>query len=218
MNRRALLLAGMAWLPLAGSGSRSDRPKLSPSAFVPAGVTDLRVIAATDSVVVLNWTEVRSNTTVAAKYEVRWARIDSQQFVWSTATPTTKGSCAGVVTSFSAAGGRQRTCVVAGLVPGLSYGFQVVTYTGVLNSTAIFGPLSNLAEGTTAKRYGPFTVSGFPESQDSVFMETLAAKGYYGLAHGRYPIHGWAPLGLTTLIGFVGDSAVIRGYLFAVRP
>lgn len=207
-----LVAGGVAFSPGNGAWSRD----LTAPAFAPGRVSDLRVSAVTDTSAVLTWTEVSTGGTGIAKYAVRFG--DLATYGWPNVADVTTGGCGAPVYGSTAGGGRTRSCVLGGLASNRSFRFQVIAYTGVLNTTAVFGPLSNIAEGRTAQRQGPLVVTGGPEAGDSVFLETLRASGYSGWTGGRYPIRGWAPLGLTTLTGYVGDSVVVRGYLFVVRP
>jgi len=59
---------------------------------------------------------------------------------------TCNTSCGAPVYGSTAGGGRTRSCVLKGLLPGRVYSFQLVPYTGTLNSNAVFGPFSNIAK------------------------------------------------------------------------
>src|SRR5437879_12408372 len=56
--------------------------------------------------------------------------------------------------------GAKRTCTVLGLAPSTGYQFELVPFRGVLNtSSTVFGPLSNVASGTTAAPVASLAVS-----------------------------------------------------------
>lgn len=206
-----LLLAGGA-LTTPGNGSMAfGAPKLPPPVLLPSKVVDLRAAAVSDTSVALTWTEVPSGNTTIGRYAIRGDSLG--RFAWGTAPDM----CGTPVVGSSAAGGKVRSCVVTGLKPGATYQFQVIAFTGTWGTATNLGPLSNVVTVTTAGRYGPLTVTG-PLPTDSVFIETMTATGYPGWTRGRYPVRGWAPLGLTTLTGYLGDSVQVRGYLFVVRP
>src|SRR5437879_12599916 len=56
--------------------------------------------------------------------------------------------------------GAKRTCTVLGLASSTAYQFQLVPFRGVLNTaSSVFGPLSNVASGTTAAPVASVAVS-----------------------------------------------------------
>jgi hypothetical protein len=190
-----------------------------PAALAPGAVTDLRIAAVTDTSAVLAWTEVRSSTTAIPRYVVRYGNAAS--FTWSASQDLLATGCAAPIVGSNTSGGRPHACILTGLLPGRAYAFQMVAYTGVLNSTAVFGPLSNIATVTTdgpRTTLGPLTIIGPPIPVDTSYVEAVAVSTYPGIFNGRYPIRGSFNLGTYTLTAFVGDSITARGYLLVVKP
>jgi len=211
----------MRWLVLAGvlaftgnGGMVSSAPNPPPSAL-PGGVTDLRVSAVTDTSAVLTWTEVPSGTSGIARYVIRFGPFES--FTWGTASDVLTGGCGAPVYGSTAGGGKTRSCVLSGLVAKRAYDFQLVAYTGSLPTTANFGPLSNVAEATTAERIGPMLIQRPP-----MFLDTLAiaeASLPYDFGPRRYPIHGRFPAGDRVASFYDSTGALVAwGYLLIVRP
>jgi uncharacterized protein YjdB len=110
----------------------------------PGTVTDLTAAAADSAGVTLAFTQVNDGTGQPAKYDVRYSvpPID-----WGSASSTTNGTCTTPVAGFAI--GATLTCRVGGLRPTTKYNFQVIAFRGTLNQNAVFGGLSNIAEGTT---------------------------------------------------------------------
>jgi len=208
MHRRVWLLGvGLAFLGNAGMG---ETPTLAP----PAAVTDLRAQALSDSAVVLTWTEVNSGLTSIAKYVVRFGVFES--FVWSAASDVKTGGCGAPVYGSTAAGGRTRSCVLSGLIPHRAYRFQVVAYTGSLNFNAVYGPLSNIAEATTAQRVGPILVWRPRMFLDSV---SVAAASLSDFGPMRYPLNGLFSLGDREARFYDSTGALVGlGYVLVTRP
>ena len=219
----------MKWMVLAGvlclmgnggmvtTSTRSvvaSGPKLPPSAL-PAQVTDLRVVAATDTSLVLTWTEVSSGLTVPAKYVMRVDTLGAQGFQWWTVPDVTTGGCAAPLYGATAAGGRVHACVLGGLMARRAYQVQVVAYTGTLGS-ATFGPFSNLAIGPTATRVGAMLVSRPPMNLDSVDIAAASITDY-GVV--RFPLRGRFRFGdrQATFYDSLG-VVVARGYLMVTKP
>jgi hypothetical protein len=196
------------------SASARPAPKLSPAAL-PAQVTTLRVSAVTDTTVVLTWTEVSTGGTGIAKYAVRYGQLGA--FTWTPGTDVTAGGCGTPIYGSTAGGGRTRSCVLGGLTPNLAYEFQIVAYTGVLNSTAVFGPLSNRASATTAQRIGPMLVL-----RPRMLLDTLAiaeASLTYDFGPRRFPLRGRFPAGDRVASFYDSTGALVAfGYLLLVRP
>lgn len=126
------------------------------TASAPGAVSDLATSAATDSSVVLTFTEVSDGTGAPAGYEVRYA---AGTISWGTAAPAVSGTCGTPLAGSSI--GNKRSCTVTGLTAGTSYQFQVVAFRGTLNQNAVFGALSNVATGATIAQIvvGAVTVS-----------------------------------------------------------
>lgn len=212
MRSWMVLGVGLAFLGNAGMGRT---PKLAPPAFAPAVVTDLRASALSDTSVVLQWTEVRSSTTAIPRYVMRWGPFAS--FSWNTATDVTTGGCAAPMIGTNAAGGRPHACVLTGLVANRTYQFQIVAYTGTLNTTgAVFGPLSNVVEATTMERVGAMLVLR-PRMWlgDSFPVQSAWIDAYPD----TLPLRGWFRYGSYMAIAFgANDSVVARGYLLVAKP
>src|SRR6266550_8921535 len=126
----------------------------------PALVSDLAVSSVTANGLTLAFTEVNDGTGQPAKYDVRYA---AGTIAFGAATGVTQGTCVRPV--LGSAIGARRTCTILGLSSGTSYQVQLVSYRGVLDSNAVFGPLSNVASGTTAASTAPVaTVTLTPAS------------------------------------------------------
>lgn len=131
---------------VGGTGS----PPSPPPTGNPGGVTDLRVVATESTKVTLSFTQVNDGTGQPAKYDVRYAVAPIS---WGAAGSVTSGSC---TTPLAGTGiGTSLTCDVLGLTPSTSYNFQLVAFRGTLNQAAVFGPLSNVASGTTKASQAP---------------------------------------------------------------
>jgi len=119
------------------------QPKLSP----PATVTDLTVTTVTDVTATVTWTEVPSGINgVIASYALRHGPASG--FAWWLSPDENKGLCATPIIGNGA--GQKHSCTVVGLLPSTAYSFQIVAFTGTLNTTSsVFGPLSNVASAST---------------------------------------------------------------------
>lgn len=146
--------AGSATITATSEGkSGSSTITVTVAVTNPATVTDLAVVGTADSGVTLSFTEVDDGTGQPASYDVRYA---AGTITWgSTAPSVSQGTC-----STPAAGiaiGSKRTCTVLGLTPGTGYQFQLVAFRGTLRVNAVFGGLSNVAQGSTTTPSGPGT-------------------------------------------------------------
>jgi len=208
--RQGMLYGSVTLLVLAVAAAR-----FGPVALAPAGVTDLRVSAVTDTTAVLTWTEAASGTSAVARYVVRFGPLAG--FAWGARPDVVTGGCAAPVYGSTAAGGRTRSCVLGGLQSNVAYRFQLVAYTGVLNSTAVFGPFSNTVDATTAQRIGPMLVL-----RPRMLLDTLAiaaASLPYDFGPSRYPVRGRFPAGDRIASFYDSTGALIAwGYLLIVRP
>lgn len=110
----------------------------------PTGVSGLAVTTTTDSAITISFAQVADGTGMPANYEVRAA---TPTLSWGTASAVTKGTCAGPIRGTAV--GAMLTCTIGGLAPTTSYQAQVVSFRGVQNVSAVFGPLSNVASGAT---------------------------------------------------------------------
>jgi len=129
----------------------------APSAEIPFviavsnAVTDLRVSLTDSTSVTLSFTVVDDGAASPTKYDVRYA---TPTIDWATNGITvTSGTCSTPVAGSTI--GATKTCTVTGLSGTTSYQFQLVPYRGTLGSTAVFGPLSNIANGTTGSAPPP---------------------------------------------------------------
>jgi hypothetical protein len=133
--------------------TQSQRPSLSVTYSTaisdPGTVTDLSVASTTNNSATIHFTEVDDGTGQPAKYNVRFAVAPIS---WGSATDVTQGTCATPV--LGTAIGASRTCTVLGLAASTTYQFQLVAFRGTLNVDAVFGGLSNIAQGTTASGSG----------------------------------------------------------------
>jgi hypothetical protein len=111
----------------------------------PGTVTDLSVVEMTDNSATLAFTEVDNGEGQPAQYFVRYAQAPIE---WDAAPDVTEGTCA--VPLVGTEVGAQLTCTVLGLAPGTTYEFQVLAYRGTFGQDAVFGDLSNVAQGTTS--------------------------------------------------------------------
>lgn len=189
------------------------------TALAPAGVTDLRATPLSDSALVLTWTEVNSSISVPARYAVR---VDSTfrtaaDFPWGTTKDVVTGGCAAPVVGQTAGGGKPHACVLAGLRPHRQYSVRLISYTGTLNVSAVFGPTSNVAVATTAQRIGPMLVIRPP-----MFLDTIAiaqASLPYDFGPTRFPVRGRFPAGDRVASFFDSTGALVAyGYLLLVQP
>src|SRR5256885_12453646 len=121
-------------------GSRADERR------APGNITDLTVVATTDSTATLTWTEVASGDGSVAHYDVRYG--PAAGFAWWLGRRTPPDTLTGT----TPAGGVRLRHVVMRLQPATAYAFQAVAFTGALNVNAVFSPggPSNVAPGTTA--------------------------------------------------------------------
>ncbi|MBI5544435.1 MAG: fibronectin type III domain-containing protein [Deltaproteobacteria bacterium] len=115
------------------------------AAGVPAMTTDLAVVASTSSSATLSFTEVEDGLGHPAAYFVRFS---SPPMDWGAATTVSQGTCSTPMAGQSI--GASRSCTVEGLSPATTYEFQLVAFRGTLGVNAVFGPLSNVAQGATA--------------------------------------------------------------------
>jgi len=127
----------------AASGTTAATPP--PVSTNPGTVADLAVSAVTDSSVTLSFIEVNDGTGQAARYEIREAV--GTALYWPTAPDVARGSCSMPMAGTSI--GARRSCTVLGLQSGTAYHFQLAAFRGTLSLDAVFGGLSNVADGTT---------------------------------------------------------------------
>lgn len=209
-----LALAGV----FAFTGNGAWRHRLNaPASLAPGRVTDLRVTAVTDSAAVLTWTEVTTSGSGVARYVVRFGPLTATPFAWGSHADVTTGGCAAPVYGSTAGGGRTRSCVLTGLARRTGYDVQLMAYTGVLNATAVFGPVSNLARFATAERVGPMLVVRPPMLLDS--LRIFEASLPYDFGPRRFPLHGTFPAGDRVATFYDSTGALVAfGYLLLVKP
>lgn len=212
-----LVVAGLSKASLSEVGASSlaaHALRYRDPATAPAAVTDLTARPVSDSAVVLQWTEVRSSSTAIPRYVVRYGTLGGG-FQWATSADVLSGGCAAPIVGSSATGGRPHACVLSGLVANTAYRIQLVAYTGTLNSTAVFGPLSNIADVTTMERIGPMLVSRPRVWIDSIRgVQRVSVDGW-----GTWPVLVHPRFG--DYQGTLEDSAgtvLAHGYLLLVRP
>ncbi|PYP40227.1 MAG: hypothetical protein DMD48_04345 [Gemmatimonadetes bacterium] len=111
----------------------------------PGQVTDLAVANVTDTSVTLSFLQVDDGTGQPASYIVKYG---VGTLAWSAGLAVTRGTC--VTPVVGTAIGTTSSCTVLGLSPATAYQFGSVAFRGDVNTNAVFGPLSNLASGTTA--------------------------------------------------------------------
>ncbi len=107
-------------------------------------IPDLRVTIVNATDMTLALTEVDDGTGQPAKYEVRYA---TPTINWPTSLAVPSGTCGPAVAGTTI--GATLTCTITGLSPTTPYQFQVTPYRGILGSTAVAGPLSNITGATT---------------------------------------------------------------------
>lgn len=196
-----------------GNAAWGARPLNRPT-FAPGQVTTLRVVAITDTSLVLTWTEVTSSTSAINRYAVRYSRPPLN---WPTQADVTTGNCGAPVYGSTAAGGRTRACVLTGLQSNTAYDVQVIAYTGVLNSTAVFGPVSNVVTATTAERIGSLMVV-----RPRMYIDTigpLRSVDIGSVGTWRWPVNmGFFSGSYPVVFRDVLDSVRAYGYLLIVKP
>jgi hypothetical protein len=129
-----------------GSGGSGSGDGGSTDPVPPGAVTNLAVVFSGENSVTLRFTEVDDGTGSPANYNIRYVE-GSLGWGWSQALDVTSGSCATPLIGQSIGG--TITCTVEGLQASTDYDFQLVAYRGTLNVDAVFGPLSNIINGTT---------------------------------------------------------------------
>jgi hypothetical protein len=97
------------------------------------------------------------------------------------------------------------------------YAVQIVAYTGNLNTTAAFGPLSNIVEAATAERIGTLVVSRPRMWIDTVGPVRSVEVGHVG--NWRWPVNvGFFSGSYPVVLRDSLDSLKGYGYLLIVKP
>jgi uncharacterized protein YjdB len=117
----------------------------------PGKVTNLTVVSTDANSATLRFTEVNDGSGKSAQYYIGYYP-GPMAWNWGNATPASQGTCGGVIEGTTI--GAVRTCTLEGLDPSKRYDFQMVAFRGTLNNNAVFGPLSNVATGTTTAGSG----------------------------------------------------------------
>jgi hypothetical protein len=218
------------WVVLAGvlvtgnGGMVVDRvasellPNLSPSAL-PGTVSDLRVMAVSDTSVALSWTEVNSGNTAIARYAVRVVAMPSPTPGPDEVFRTVTDACGTPVYGSTAGGGQVRSCVVTGLQAVTQYGAQLVAFTGAYGTATNFGLKSNTVLAVTARRFGPSLLihpSGGAGTPFTLRRVTGTAFPSETLA---FPLRGTFATG-DYYFTALDDSGRVsaKGYLYVVKP
>jgi energy-converting hydrogenase Eha subunit A len=137
-------------------GDPSNVAQGTTSAPTPGTVTDLSVVAMTGNSATLAFTEVDNGEGQPAQYVVRYA---GPPIEWGSAGDVSEGTCSTPLVGAQV--GAQLTCTVLGLAPSTTYEFQVVAYRGTLDQDAVFGDLSNIAQGGTTASCDCWTNKAF---------------------------------------------------------
>ena len=162
------LTAGITTISAASEGA-SGTAAITVTAARPGAVSDLSVVSVSQSSVTLQFTEVDDGTGQPARYDVRF---EPAPISWGSAPEVSQGTCATPVEGTSI--GATRLCTVEGLSAGTTYEFQLVPYRGELDVNAVFGPLSNVAQGTTeASVAAVASVTVSPSSADAYVGQTV---------------------------------------------
>jgi uncharacterized protein YjdB len=143
---------------IATSGNKSGNATVTVNMVAvpdPGATSDLSATATGSASVTLTFTQVNNGAGAPASYDVRYAVAPLQ---WGSASSVATGTCATPLAGTATSGAL--SCTVLGLSPSTKYNFQVVAYRGTLGTDATFGPLSNVAEATTAAE----TVNPVPTS------------------------------------------------------
>jgi uncharacterized protein YjdB len=130
-----------------------------PTVTTPGRVSDLSVVSADESSVVISFTQVSDGTGGAAQYAVRRGSPSVDWWLTSGTERLIQGSQVGGRIEYR----------YSGLSAATPYEFQVVAYRGALSLGVLFGELSNKVAATTANApsVGPVAVASVVASADS---------------------------------------------------
>ena len=144
----------------------SNEVRAATTTGTPGAVSDLSVSATDSASVTLSFTQVSDGNGQPAKYDVRYA---PSPIAWGSAPSVTSGSCTVPLAGTAISG--VLSCTVLGLKASTKYDFQLVPYRGTLNQDAVFGPLSNVATGTTVVQSAPTPVASVTLSPSSASVQ-----------------------------------------------
>lgn len=126
-------------------GNESPRSEEIPYVIVADNqVSDLRLTAIGATTFDVAFTQVDDGAGAAATYDVR---VKTPTMDWGTATSVTAGTCSTPLAGTSI--GATMACTITGLSATTAYEIQLVPYRGTIAVDAVYGPLSNVAGGTT---------------------------------------------------------------------
>lgn len=113
----------------------------------PAQITTLSVIAQSDTSLTLEWVTVHNGQGQVAFHARRYKNVtgDTASFVWW----GVQESSTEVFDSLGTSVGDTVSVEVGGLTANNTYAFGITAYRGEPNVDAVYGPLSNVATGTT---------------------------------------------------------------------
>lgn len=151
---RATARAGGTASITAAAGAASGTGTVTVESGIPAQVSDLATDSAGADWISVTFTEVGDGAGGASAYQLRYALRPIQ---WGSAAVPQSGSCAWVFGGTAV--GNRRTCTVRGLAAGATYDFRLVSQRRNADGSTTFGPLSNVATGTTGAVAGPSTVA-----------------------------------------------------------
>lgn len=134
----------------------------------PGTVTNLTVIANSESSITLQWTTVDDGLGSPAKYNIRYG---SPTISWGAAYGTDKQYEPGTINSTT-------TYEYTGLQGSTTYEFQLVAYRGTYGVDAVYGALSNKDDGTTsAPTLGTISDLNANPGDTEVILSWTAASG-----------------------------------------
>ncbi len=128
----------------ATSGAASGTASLTVAALSPGSVSNLNVLAVSDTSATLSFTQVSDGLGGAASYDVH---VSPAPITFGSAPSVTRGTCATPLAGTSV--GSTLTCTVFGLTANTAYTVPVIAYRGTLNVNAVFGLVSNVTAAST---------------------------------------------------------------------
>jgi len=183
------------------SGNESVLSPDFPFVIVSNIINDLRITAVTATGFTLTFTEVDDGTGMPANYDMRLATPVIQ---WGSASSVGSGTCSTPIGGSSI--GASRSCTVTGLALTTGYQFQTVPYRGTLGQQGVvFGPLSNIASGTTG---------GSVPSSTRVSLYTDTFSGADGALPAPWRT-GYGGFGIPQIVAHTVQSAVLATESYA---